>query len=90
MTAAHRAALEGLDLAEIAITSGIEVVEGAPAEGAFTLPDVPGIGVVPVPAQGEKCERCWRVLAEVGREAEHPSLCLRCADAVSTLPAVEG
>jgi isoleucyl-tRNA synthetase len=90
MTAAHRAALEGLDLAEIAITSGIEVVEGAPAEGAFTLPDVPGIGVVPVPAQGEKCERCWRVLAEVGREAEHPSLCLRCADAVSTLSAVEG
>jgi isoleucyl-tRNA synthetase len=45
---------------------------------------------VPVPAGGEKCERCWRVLAEVGTEGEHPSLCLRCADAVSALAEIEG
>jgi isoleucyl-tRNA synthetase len=90
MTAAHRQALDGLDLAEIAITSGIEIAEGPPPEGAFALPDVPGVGVLPAPAEGEKCERCWRVLPEVGREPEHPSLCLRCADAVSALAGVEG
>jgi isoleucyl-tRNA synthetase len=85
MTPRHRAALAGLDLAEIAITSAIEIVEGAPPEGAFSLPEVAGVGVQPAPAEGEKCERCWRVLPEVGSEPEHPSLCLRCADAVAAL-----
>ncbi len=33
-------------------------------------------------APGEKCERCWRVLPEVGRDARHPGLCVRCCEAV--------
>ncbi|MGD0108172.1 MAG: zinc finger domain-containing protein [Rhodopila sp.] len=36
------------------------------------------------PACGEKCARCWRVLPEVGSSAAHPSLCLRCTDAVES------
>jgi isoleucyl-tRNA synthetase len=36
------------------------------------------------PASGDKCVRCWRVLPEVGSNATHPSLCLRCADAVES------
>jgi len=36
------------------------------------------------PAAGEKCARCWRVLPEVGQHPGHPSLCLRCADAVES------
>jgi isoleucyl-tRNA synthetase len=35
-------------------------------------------------ATGEKCERCWRVLPEVGSVTAHPTLCLRCADAVDS------
>jgi isoleucyl-tRNA synthetase len=31
----------------------------------------------------EKCERCWRHRDEVGSHAEHPTLCGRCAEAVS-------
>jgi isoleucyl-tRNA synthetase len=46
--------------------------------------------VMPTLAEGDKCERCWRVLPEVGSDPEHPSLCLRCADAVSALAGVEG
>ncbi|GAN77883.1 isoleucine--tRNA ligase [Acidisphaera rubrifaciens] len=38
-------------------------------------------------APGEKCLRCWRVLAEVGTVADAPGLCLRCADAVAHAPA---
>ncbi|MDF7674105.1 isoleucine--tRNA ligase [Acetobacteraceae bacterium ESL0709] len=34
-------------------------------------------------AEGQKCARCWRVLPEVGRHAEHPALCLRCVEAVT-------
>jgi isoleucyl-tRNA synthetase len=89
MTAAHREALANLDLAEIAITSDIALIDGPPPAGAFSLPDVPGVGVVPALAEGEKCDRCWRVLPEVGSCREHPSLCSRCADAVSALAGAE-
>ena len=30
-----------------------------------------------------KCERCWRLLPDVGTHTEHPTLCGRCAEAVS-------
>jgi isoleucyl-tRNA synthetase len=76
-------ALAGLNLAEIAITSDARLVEGPPPEGAFTLPDVPGVGVAPASAAGEKCERCWKVLPEVGGDARFPGTCRRCADAVA-------
>jgi isoleucyl-tRNA synthetase len=29
-----------------------------------------------------KCERCWRLLPDVGTHADHPTLCGRCAEAV--------
>jgi isoleucyl-tRNA synthetase len=35
------------------------------------------------PAPGERCERCWLVLPCVGDHPEHPTLCDRCAAAVS-------
>ncbi len=34
-------------------------------------------------ADGQKCERCWRVLPEVGTHAAHPTLCTRCCEAVT-------
>ena len=61
------------------------MIEGAAPKGAFVLDDVAGIGVVPRPAEGEKCERCWRVLPEVGEDSELPGTCGRCADAVRGL-----
>ena len=30
-------------------------------------------------AEGEKCERCWAYSSTVGSDAEHPTLCARCA-----------
>ncbi len=79
--AAARAALASVDLADLCITSGIAVTgEPAPA-GAFRLPEVPGIAVVPAEAGGEKCQRCWRILPEVGEMAD-PHLCARCQGVV--------
>jgi isoleucyl-tRNA synthetase len=71
-----------VDFAEIAITSAATLVEGPPPADAFTLEDVPGIGVVSRLAEGTKCARCWQVLPEVGTSAGHPDLCRRCADVV--------
>ena len=33
-------------------------------------------------ADGQKCERCWHWETDLGRNAEHPTLCGRCVEAV--------
>jgi isoleucyl-tRNA synthetase len=76
------AALEGIDFAEICITSGIEVIGGEPPEGAFTLPDVSGVAVVPKRATGTKCARSWRFTDDVGSDPDFPDLSARDAAAV--------
>jgi isoleucyl-tRNA synthetase len=79
---AYGDALKGLDLAEICITSAGTVTTAAAPAGAFTLPEIAGVAVVVGPAPGEKCQRCWRILPEVGERHAHPDLCRRCADAI--------
>jgi isoleucyl-tRNA synthetase len=79
----YLAALKDLDLSEICITSGGELVAGVAPAGAFTLPDVAGVAVVPRPAHGDKCARCWQVLEEVGSSAAHPLICKRCEEVVT-------
>jgi isoleucyl-tRNA synthetase len=75
-------ALEGVDLADISITSAAKLIAKAPPKDAFVLPDVPGVGVVPSRAVGRKCARSWRILADVGADPEFPDLSLRDAAAV--------
>ncbi|MGE5546109.1 MAG: isoleucine--tRNA ligase [Solirubrobacterales bacterium] len=81
-------AIEDVDMAEICITSGMLVIAGSAPEGAFTLPDVAQVGVIPRPSEGQKCQRCWKVLHEVGRFG-HEGVCGRCSDAVTALGGVE-
>jgi isoleucyl-tRNA synthetase len=76
------AALLGqVDFADLCITSGISVSSEAAPEGAFALADVPGVAVVFQPAVGQKCERCWQILPDVGTH-KHPATCQRCNDAL--------
>ncbi len=49
----------------------------------FAPPQVGNLASTRV-ADGAKCARCWRVLPEVGQQPGHPTLCLRCADAVNS------
>jgi isoleucyl-tRNA synthetase len=81
--------IDGVDMAEISITSGIELIQGALPPDGFRLDDVPGIAVVSGLASGTKCARCWRVLKSVGDTPDHPDLCPRCAGAVREIPATE-
>ena len=78
-------ALDGVDLAEIAITSGVKLTTGEGPAEAFRLEDVAGVSVVPDTATGEKCQRCWMILPEVGsgEDRAHEDLCHRCEDVVS-------
>ncbi|MBV8889527.1 MAG: isoleucine--tRNA ligase [Alphaproteobacteria bacterium] len=79
--------LRGVDLAELCIASAATAQTGPPPADAFTLPDVPDVGVRVSPAPGQRCERCWRVLPEVGHIPDHAELCRRCADVVGGMPA---
>ncbi|MCQ9156235.1 isoleucine--tRNA ligase [Acidomonas methanolica] len=76
-----------VDWAELAIVSQLEVdiLTGAPSiylddEQDETLPGAPEphLGPTVAAAPGHRCDRCWRVLPEVGTHGTHPALCLRC------------
>lgn len=71
------AALKSVDFAEVCITSEIWLTEDPVPAEAFRLPEVEGIGVVFEPAEGAKCERCWRILPDVGTH-RHAGTCARC------------
>jgi isoleucyl-tRNA synthetase len=76
------AALEGVDLAEIAITSDAKLETGEAPADAFRLDDVKGVAVVFQPAQGRKCARSWKISPAVGSDPEFPDITPRDAEAV--------
>ncbi len=75
-------ALHGQDFAEIAITSGIDIIQGEGPAEAFRLDDVPGVSVVFARAEGTRCARSWKVSPDVGTDPEYPELSPRDADAM--------
>ncbi|WP_421869320.1 isoleucine--tRNA ligase [Pararhizobium sp.] len=79
------AALDGEDLAEICITSGVTIVAGTGPEQAFKLDDVAAVSVEPVLAEGVKCARSWRITADVGSDAAFPDVSARDALALREL-----
>ncbi len=73
--------LATFDVDDLCITSGLTVTgDPAPAE-AFRVPEIEGVAVVFEKAEGEKCQRCWKILPDVGRHA-HDGVCGRCNEAL--------
>ena len=83
-----RAALNGVDLAEISITSAITISDQPAPANAFALEDVDGVAVVFAPASGKKCARSWRYTDDVGTDAEFPDVSARDAGALRELRAL--
>src|SRR5579871_1120607 len=71
------ALFDGVDLGELAITSGGKVSTHPAPEDVFRLPDVAGAAVAFHHAEGDKCARCWMILPEVGANPDYPELCKR-------------
>jgi len=67
--------------ADLCITSDISVTDAPAPKDAFRLEDETEIAVVFARAQGQKCQRCWKILPDVGLHA-HPMVCLRCNTAL--------
>ena len=81
-------AVEGLDLAEICITSDITISDQPAAGEAFVLGDVKGVAVVPAKVNGEKCARSWRYTQDVGSDSAYPDVSARDAAALHELKAL--
>ena len=78
----------GLNLAELFIVSDCQVSSAEP-DAASTVgqgANFPGLTVEVSEARGDKCERCWMHSPTVGADADHPTLCARCAAVVRKLP----
>ncbi|WP_127903107.1 isoleucine--tRNA ligase [Solirhodobacter olei] len=73
--------LRGMEFADLCITSGIQVSTDPMPQEAFRLPEIDGVGVVFEAAEGEKCQRCWKILPDAGSHA-HPGTCARCNEAL--------
>jgi len=80
--------LEGVDMAEVCITSAISISDKLPPAGAFSLEAEPGVGVVVKLAEGTKCARSWRITKDVGTDKRYPDLSARDAAAVAELDAM--
>jgi isoleucyl-tRNA synthetase len=74
-------ALKSVDFADICITSDVEITTDPMPNEAFRLPEIEGVGVVFETAEGEKCQRCWKILPDVGSHA-HEGTCSRCNEAL--------
>ena len=74
---------QDLNMADICITSQIDIRNEVPPAEAFTLDDVKEVGVIPALAIGQKCRRSWKILPDVGSVEAYPDLSPRDAQAVS-------
>ncbi len=72
-------AIKGLDLAEISITSDTKIKTESAPEDAFTLIGINGVAVVFNKSEGDKCNRCWKILPEV---KNNNGTCNRCDSVV--------
>ena len=68
------------ELAALCIVSKLRVVRDAELNG-----DEKDLAVQVERASGDRCERCWMYVDSVGQDAEHPSLCSRCASVIRAL-----
>ena len=75
------AALKSVPFADLCITSGVTLTEDPIPAEAFRMPEIDGVGVVFETAEGEKCQRCWKILPDVGTHS-HAGTCKRCSDAL--------
>jgi isoleucyl-tRNA synthetase len=82
-------AMQGIDLAEISITSQATLMREEGPEHAFRLPNIANISVVPALATGNKCQRSWKILPEVGSDPEYPDLSSRDAEAVRSFDSLK-
>ena len=75
------ATIDSVPFEDICITSNVLYSTVNAPDNAFTLEETPGVAVVFEHATGEKCQRCWKILPDVGTH-DHAGVCGRCDEAL--------
>ncbi|SIT15485.1 isoleucine--tRNA ligase [Paracoccus saliphilus] len=75
-------ALRSVNFADMCIVSDLSLTADPAPNEAFRMAEIPGIGAVFELAEGEKCQRCWKILPDVGSHS-HPGVCARCDEVLS-------
>jgi isoleucyl-tRNA synthetase len=79
--------LRSVDLAEVCVTSGLELLYGEGSEEGVTDQVLAGVSVVARRATGPKCARSWVVSGDVGSDPDYPDLSARDAAAMREVAA---
>ncbi|PCJ22696.1 MAG: isoleucine--tRNA ligase [SAR86 cluster bacterium] len=62
------------------IVSRVTIHSLGEADSTAVSTEVDGLKLSISASAHQKCERCWHHTADVGQDATHPSLCVRCVD----------
>nr|WP_320192859.1 isoleucine--tRNA ligase [uncultured Desulfobacter sp.] len=73
-----------VDLNDIFIVSDARVVDTLDGD-VYQGKEIEGLAIKVAKASGEKCERCWRFDENLGTDADHPTACPRCTQALKTI-----
>ena len=73
----------GEELRFVLIVSRASVNSGTHAPGQAIATEVAGLTLRVTASEHKKCERCWHHREDVGQDAAHASLCLRCVSNVA-------
>ena len=74
-------AAKSVDFADVCIVSDLRLSSDPIPDRAFRMPEVESVGVEFEKAEGEKCQRCWKILQDVGKHS-HEGVCRRCDEAL--------
>ena len=62
------------------IVSQMDLVSADTISDPYESEEIEGLKIEVSKARGIKCERCWNYSEEVGKNADHPTICARCVE----------
>jgi len=76
-------------LRSIFIVSSVRILSETEVDDCFESEEIKGLKVKVASSEDPKCERCWVHDQTVGEDADHPTICNRCLDALAEMEFLE-
>lgn len=76
------------DLRSLFIVSSVNIIPAEKLEDGYSSEEIDALKIHVAPSSDQKCERCWVHDPTVGNNADHPTICDRCLDALRQMKMV--
>jgi isoleucyl-tRNA synthetase len=76
------------ELRSLFIVSSVNMVPAEKLEDGYSSEEVDALKIHVAPSSDQKCERCWVHDPTVGNNADHPTICDRCLNALKQMKMV--